>query len=204
MKNLFVTFLFGVVSVLGTQGCSTIFDAPQGGGDLSEQVPDSVLASLDAMAQKPLSGLPDMDVAKEIQEQGIERATALAGGVLQGRARQALAREKFVRQSAESMSEPTVFFERIATTMPQLIILDGHQAAVWLNGQRLTIPESSASHVFLLNPGEYQLKVLYWGGNTTAFEALLRIAQRERVTVRLTPSNFLSDVPTSTEIKKKR
>ncbi len=179
--------------------CGTVFDTPADQTDFMDGISDHVRDNLSSLAQQQSSGsqgkIPTTiaDVGAATKQQIVQVGQGLGENVSN-----IFSREKIQRQSpAEQGREPEVYFEHIASDMPHFVILDTEIADIWLNENKVNVPEGSLSHVFLINPGKYRLKVDY--RDSSMFLADIWIEQYERITIRLnTPATPQKTVQSNT------
>lgn len=162
-------------------GCNTLFDAPAGSADgdgLSPQTLSELQAIAQGQALEAMGSAPSSDLIAE-GVQGARQTAVDLGGKVSASLRSA----KVQRLTPAQAREPAIYFEKIASPMPQLVVLSAGKAVLRWNDKQLLIPEGNASHVILVPAGKHTLTIEY--ADASPFKADIVVARYERLTLRV-------------------
>lgn len=162
-------------------GCNTLFDAP------SESVGSAGLSARELSDLQTLAQTQSLEAAGAVAGHGEltdMTQTAASQGAAAARPGLGKARpSKVTLLSNDLDKEPVIHFEKIASQIPQLVVLSAGGTAIWWSGQALQMPQGNASHVFLVQPGRHELTIAYPGAKT--FKAEVLVSPHERITLRV-------------------
>lgn len=162
------------VALLCLSGCNTLFDAP------SETVASSGLSAQELSDLQALAQAQSLEALGTVASQDV----GIAGSAISHPSMKPYKASNKVRLLSQGQAkEPVIFFEKIASPIPQLVILSPGANAISWGGKAMQIPPSTASHVFLIQPGRHELIIDYSG--STPFKADVLVAHHERVTLRI-------------------
>ncbi|THJ31063.1 hypothetical protein E8K88_16135 [Lampropedia aestuarii] len=185
------------LAALALAGCNTLFDAPAGaaGGDaLSPQTISDLQAIAQGQALEAMGSVPNSD-SLNAMAQGAAQGAVQTGVDLGAKVAASLSSAKVQRLSPAQAREPAIYFEKISSPMPQLVVLSAGTAAVRWNDKPLLMPEGNSSHVILVPAGKHTLTIEY--ADAQPFKAEVAVARYERLTLRV-------DAPASKSSEKKQ